>query len=247
MITAIPTVAAGRTIAFDWSIETIKKHLMIAEDRIFIDRTDAGLELGKLLEPKYKDQNALVLGIPRGGVIVAHEVARVLNAELSVVITKKLPHPRQHELAIGAVAEDGSSFLTSLANELDRDSLRQIQVAQSEEIKSRIQRFRKGQPLPDMNRRIVILVDDGIATGSTIIPAIKLCKNQKASKVVVAAPVSGRRYLREIDMLADEVVIVEQPDMFYAVGQVYEDFHNLADREVIQHLEEYGRTFKRRL
>lgn len=220
---------------------------MIAEDRIFVDRTDAGLELGKLLEAKYKNQNALVLGIPRGGVIVAHEVARVLNAELSVVITKKLPHPRQHELAIGAVAEDGSSFLSSLANELDRETVREIHVAQLEEIKSRIQRFRKGQPLPDMHKRIVILVDDGIATGSTVVPAIKLCKNQKAAKVVVAAPVSGRRYLKEIDMLADEVVVAEQPDMFYAVGQVYEDFHNLADREVIQHLDDYAKSFKRRL
>jgi len=220
---------------------------MIAEDRVFIDRTDAGLELGKLLEEKYKDTNALVLGIPRGGVIVAHEVARVLNAELSVIITKKLPHPRQHELAIGAVAEDGSSFLTSLAHELDRDSIHQIHHAQLEEIKSRIQRFRKGQPLPDMNRRTVILVDDGIATGSTIVPAIKLCKNQKAARVVVAAPVSGRRYLKEIDIMADEVVVAEQPEMFYAVGQVYEDFHNLADQEVIRHLDEYTTTFKRRL
>lgn len=220
---------------------------MIAEDSVFIDRTDAGLELGKLLEAKYKNTNALVLGIPRGGVIVAHEVARVLNAELSVIITKKLPHPRQNELAIGAVAEDGSSFLTSLANELDPDTIHQIHIAQLKEIESRIQRFRKGQPLPDMNGRIVILVDDGIATGSTIVPAIKLCKNRKATRLVVAAPVSGRRYLKEIDMLADEVVVAKQPDMFYAVGQVYEDFHNLADREVIQHLDEYDKTFKRRL
>lgn len=220
---------------------------MIAQDRIFADRANAGFELGKLLEDRYKDKNALVLGIPRGGVIVAYQVARMLHAELSVLITKKLPHPKQKELAIGAVAEDGSAFLSSLARELDRETVHQIHMAQLEEIKSRMRRFRNGQPLPDMNRRIVIIVDDGIATGSTIVPAIKLCRNGKASKVIVAAPVSGKQYFRDIDTLADEVVIAEQPDMFYAVGQVYEDFHTVSDQEVVEHLEKYSKNFNRRL
>lgn len=220
---------------------------MIAQDRIFADRANAGFELGKLLEDRYKDKNALVLGIPRGGVIVAYQVARMLHAELSVLITKKLPHPKQKELAIGAVAEGGSAFLSSLARELDRETVHQIHMAQLEEIKSRMRRFRNGQPLPDMNRRIVIIVDDGIATGSTIVPAIKLCRNGKASKVIVAAPVSGKQYFRDIDTLADEVVIAEQPDMFYAVGQVYEDFHTVSDQEVVEHLEKYSKNFNRRL
>lgn len=220
---------------------------MITQDRIFADRTNAGFELGKLLEDKYKDKNVLVLGIPRGGVIVAFEVARILHAELSALITKKLPHPKQNELAIGAVAEDGSAFLSSLARELDRDTIREIHMTQLEEIKSRMWRFRKGQPLPEMNKRIVIIVDDGIATGSTIVPAIKLCRNRKASRIVVAAPVSGKQYFREIDTLADEVIIAEQPDLFYAVGQVYDDFHNVSDKEVTEHLDNYSKNFKRRL
>lgn len=215
----------------------------IKEGRVFIDRRSAGFEVGKLLEDKYKDRNVLVLGIPRGGVVVAYEVAKVLNGELSVVITKKLPHPLHEEFAIGAAAEDGSVFLTSAAKNLNGATVQRIVKAQSEEIESRIKRFRKGKPLPEIFNRTVIIVDDGIATGSTIIPAIKLCKSRKAAKVIVASPVSGKKYVSDINSLADEVVIVEQPENFYAVGQVYEDFHHLSDEEVVSLLEDFEREF----
>ena len=148
---------------------------MVDQERIFADRKDAGFHLGKLLERKYKDKNALVLGIPRGGVIVASEVAKILHGQLSVVITKKLPHPSQEELAIGATAEDGSVYLTSYAREFSNAVMQRVVAAQSKEIQSRIDRFRNGKPLPEMSGRIVVIVDDGIATGSTIVPAIKLC------------------------------------------------------------------------
>jgi len=212
---------------------------MVEQGRIFIDRAEAGYELAKLLEAQYKGQNVLVLGIPRGGVVVAYEVARVLNGELSVVITKKLPHPRQEELAIGAVAEDGSVFLSSLAKGISEQNIDRIIKAQEREIQSHIQRFRKGTALPQMANRTVIIVDDGIATGSTIIPAIKLCKHMKAGRVIVAAPVSGENYIRDIDDLADEVVVAEKPELFYAVGQVYEDFHHLSDTEVVSLLDDF--------
>ena len=217
---------------------------IIDKDRIFKDRMDAGIELGKILERKYKDRKALVLGIPRGGVVVAHQVAKILNGELSVVITKKLPHPLQEELAIGAAAEDGSFYLTSLGKRMDIKAVQSILLAQEKEIQSRIGRFRKGKSLPEMKNRIVILTDDGIATGSTIVPAIQLCKKRNAEMIIVAAPVSGEQYVSEIDELADEVVIAEQPEMFYAVGQVYEDFHHLSDEEVIQLLEDSPKTRK---
>jgi putative phosphoribosyl transferase len=213
--------------------------MMIDQHRIFVDRRDAGFELGKLLEDDYKGGNALVLGIPRGGVIVACEVAKVLDAELSVVITKKLSHPLQKELAIGAAAEDGSIFLISSARSFSDDTIREIFASQSREIQSRIQRFRRSKPLPPIHDRLVIIVDDGIATGSTVVPAIKLCKHRHAAKVIVAAPVSGQHYVSEIDDLADDVVIAEQPETFIAVGQVYEDFHNLSDTEVLAALNEF--------
>jgi putative phosphoribosyl transferase len=204
----------------------------MSEERIFVDRAHAGIELGKLLEPLYAHKNPLILAIPRGGVVVAYEVTKLLGSELSVVITKKLPHPLQEELAIGACAEDGSVFLTSLAKNLDPETVQDIVKAQKKEIESRIQRFRRGRPLPTMTNRVTILVDDGIATGSTIVPAIKLCKARQAAKVIVAAPVSGERYVSEINSLADEVIIVEKPVDFHAVGQVYDDFHHLSDEEV---------------
>jgi predicted phosphoribosyltransferase len=214
---------------------------IIDQVRIFKDRRDAGVELGRILESKFKDREVLVLGIPRGGVVVAHEVSKILNGELSVVITKKLPHPLQEELAIGAAAEDGSFYLTSLGENMDRKVVQSILTAQEKEIQSRIRRFRKGKPLPEMKNRIVILTDDGIATGSTIVPAIQLCKKRNAAMVIVAAPVSGEQYVREIDELADAVIIAEQPDMFYAVGQVYKDFHHLSDEEVIELLDDFQR------
>jgi putative phosphoribosyl transferase len=212
---------------------------------IYTDRHDAGFEVGKLLEDKYKDKNVLVLGVPRGGVVTAYEIARVLNAELSVVITKKLPHPLHQELAIGATAEDGSIYLTSSTGNWSRVFVNAIVSTQQKEIQSRIQRFRNGNPLPDMLNRIVIVADDGIATGSTIVPAIKLCKHKGAAKVIVAAPVSGEDYVSEINELADEVVITEQPDEFYAVGQVYRDFHHMTDEEVIGLLNEFNRHSKK--
>ena len=214
---------------------------MVNEGKIFVDRHDAGFEVAKLLEEKYQDKNVLVLGIPRGGVVIAYEVARLLNGELSVLITKKLPHPLQEELAIGAAAEDGSTYLTSLARDVSSDLVREIVAAQQREIQSRIERFRKGKPLPDMFNRIVVIADDGIATGSTIVPAIKLCKHRKAGKIIVASPVSGERYVPEINDLADEVVIAEKPEAFYAVGQVYDDFHHMTDEEVVGLLAEHER------
>lgn len=212
---------------------------MVQEGRIFADRREAGMELGKLLADQYKGKKVLVLGIPRGGVVVAYEVANILRGELSVVITKKLPHPLHEEFAIGAAAEDGSVFLTDAARDLGQETIRQILKTQSKEIKSRIQRFRKGKPLPEIFQRIVIIVDDGIATGSTIVPAIKLCKSRKPARIIVAAPVSGEEYVSEIHSLADEVVIVDQPGEFYAVGQAYDDFHSLGDEEVISLLEDF--------
>lgn len=209
------------------------------DDRIFYDRHEAGVVLGNVLAPAYKDVHALALGIPRGGVVVAYEVARILRAGLSVVITKKLPHPLQDELAIGAMAEDGSVFLTAFAKNIAQETICAIKEKQQKEIESRVQRFRNGKPLPSMRDRICILVDDGIATGSTVVPAIKLCQKEHAAKVVVAAPVSGSRYAAEIDALADEVVIVEQPEDFYAVGQVYRDFRHLSDQEVTDLLDDY--------
>jgi putative phosphoribosyl transferase len=215
---------------------------VVDQERIFADRSEAGIELAKILEPKYRDQNVLVLGIPRGGIVIAYEIAKRLHGDLSVVITKKLPHPLHEELAIGAAAEDKSYYLTTLSRNISKATIKNILKDQEKEIESRVKRFRKGQPLPEMKNRIVIIADDGIATGSTLVPAIKLCRNKEAAKVIVAAPVSGRNYVAEIDELADEVIVFEQPELFYAVGQVYEDFQALSDEEVIHLMQKFDRS-----
>lgn len=215
---------------------------VVDQERIFADRSEAGIELAKILERKYRDQNVLVLGIPRGGIVIAYEIAKRLHGDLSVVITKKLPHPLHEELAIGAAAEDKSYYLTTLSRNISKATIKNILKDQEKEIESRVKRFRKGQPLPEMKNRIVIIADDGIATGSTLVPAIKLCRNKEAAQVIVAAPVSGRNYVSEIDELADEVIIFEQPELFYAVGQVYEDFQALSDEEVIHLMQKFDRS-----
>ncbi|HYG02815.1 MAG TPA: phosphoribosyltransferase family protein [Chryseosolibacter sp.] len=219
---------------------------MVTTKRIFADRAEAGIELGKLLQGKYKNKNALVLGVPRGGVIVACEVAGMLNAELSVVITKKLPHPHHHNRDVGAVAEDGS-FFSSNVSDLDRNQVNQIHTQQLREIGSRVQTFRNGKPLPAMANRVVIIVDDAIATGSTIVPVIKLCQSRNAAHVIVAAPVSSRSYVSEINMLADEVVIAAQCADFYAVGQYYQDFQVLSDSHVVEKLNRCQPVYRRRI
>lgn len=191
------------------------------------------LNLENFWKKKYKGKNALVLGIPRGGVEVAFDVSKILDAQLSVVISKKLPHPDQEEFAVGAVSEDGSLFINAAGKKLSDQTLQKIIDNQFKEIKSRIQRFRNGQQLPSMLNRHVIIIDDGIATGSTIVPVLMLCKNRNAAKIIVAAPVSGSRYVSEITSLANEVVVAERPNDFYAVSQVYRDFHELSDEEVM--------------
>lgn len=212
---------------------------MTLSKRIFRNREDAGKKLGNMLEDEYKDRNVLVLGIPRGGVEIAYHVAKILNGELSIIVSKKLPFPVQEELAFGALTEDGSVYLTELGEQLDDGTIDRVVQEQFQEIERRIQKYREGRPIPDVTNRIVIIVDDGIATGSTIVPVLKLCKEGKASKIVVAAPVSGHRYAPEIKELANEVKVLEQPDDFFAVGQVYEEFEGLEDKEVTELLKDF--------
>lgn len=211
---------------------------MLGKDtgRMFTNREDAGIQLGHELLVKFKNKNALVLGIPRGGVELAYHVAEIINGELSVAIAKKLPYPDQPELACGAVAEDESVYLSSLGKRLPESIINALIEDRLEEIKRRILEYRDGKPLPDMKNRTVIIVDDGIATGSTIAPILQLCRKQEVSELIVATPVSGRNYADLIDELADEVIVLRVPRTYSAVGQVYEDFHQNTDAEVISFL-----------
>ncbi|MBN1899206.1 MAG: phosphoribosyltransferase [Spirochaetes bacterium] len=206
---------------------------------MFKDRKDSGQKLARALE-KYKDKNVLVLAIPRGGVEVGFEVARFLNADFSIIVTRKLPFPDEPEAGFGAIAEDGSTFFVEHAKAyMTENQINSIIYEQKQEIKRRIQVLRKGKPLPEIKNRTVILVDDGVAMGSTMRASVKLCRNRKASRIVVASPVSSMTFKNEIKKIVDEVVILETPVFFRAVAQVYENWRDIGNEEVIEIMEKW--------
>jgi predicted phosphoribosyltransferase len=206
---------------------------------MYIDREDAAIQLAKALE-KYKNKDAVVLGIPRGGAVTAYNVAIHLNAEFSLLISRKLGHPTNPEYAVGALAEDGTVHLNEYSLlEVSQEDIDRAVREQRKEIERRIKILRKGKPLPGIKNRIVIIVDDGIATGATIVAAIKMCKHQGASKIIVGSPVSGIDKMNQLKELVDEVVILETPDFFRAVSQVYESFPTITDNEALRLLEKW--------
>ncbi len=178
------------------------------------------------------------MAIPRGGVEVAYQVAEFLGADLSLLISRKLPYPDNPEAGFGAVAEDGNTFIfDEAATWLSRETVERIIKTQIEEIGRRIGVLRKGRPLPAMAGRTVILVDDGLAMGSTMRAAVALCRNAKAQKIVVAVPVAGAEVAEELAQMADELVVLETPPLFYAVAQVYENWYDVSDEEVLEIME----------
>jgi putative phosphoribosyl transferase len=206
---------------------------------MFRDRKDAGEKLARALE-EYGGRNVLVLAIPRGGVEVGYQVAKYLKADLSILVSRKLPFPDNPEAGFGAIAEDGSVFIyQDAARWLSERIIDEIVRAQKQEIVRRVAVLRKGKPLPDMINRTVILVDDGIAMGSTMRASIMLCKNKGAGKIIVAVPVSGGRVAKEIGEIVDEIVVLEKPRFFRAVAQVYKNWYDVSDREVIEIMEKW--------
>jgi putative phosphoribosyl transferase len=199
----------------------------------FKDRTEAGLKLAEALE-KYRGRRTLVLAIPRGGVEVAYQVATALEGDLSILISRKLPYPNNPEAGFGAVAEDGSRVVSETVQyELDEAEITAIIRAQEAEIRRRIKVLRQDRPLPEIKGRTVILVDDGLAMGSTMKAAVALCRKRRAKRIVVAVPAAGEWAAREVGKLADETVILAKPVPFFAVAQAYEKWYDVPDREVL--------------
>lgn len=210
---------------------------------MFKDRRDAGRQLAQELDA-YRDEDVLVLAIPRGGVEVGYQVAKQLDADLSLLIVRKLPYPDQPEAGFGAVAEDGSTVILRDATRwLSDETVERVVDEQRQEIERRLAVLRRGKPLPDLDGRTVILVDDGIAMGSTMQAAIKCCRHENAGKIVVAVPVAGREVTERIggerDGMADEIVVLEQPRFFRAVAQVYEHWYDVPDSEVTSLMERW--------
>ncbi len=201
----------------------------------FRDRVDAGRQLAARLGAYAGRPDVLVLGLPRGGVVVAAEVARALGAPLDVIVVRKLGVPGQEELAMGAIASGGIRIL-------NREVVQPLHITSGEidavagrergELERRERSYRDDRPPPAIQGRTILLVDDGIATGATVYAAIAAVRQQQPARIVVAVPVAAPSTCRDLLSVADEVVCVIMPESFFAVGSWYEDFSATTDEQV---------------
>lgn len=207
---------------------------------VFQNRQEAGWLLAKELSPYQNRPDVLVLGIPRGGVVVAYEVARALGAPLEVYITRKIGAPHNPELAIGAVASDGTVVL-------DQGLIQTLGVSQSYiaaeaekervEIYRRLTRYRGERPAPQIEGKIAIVVDDGIATGATVSATLRALRHANPKELILAIPVAPRDTLERLRGEADKVVCLHTPEVFWAVGSFYIEFAQTSDEEVVSLLQ----------
>ena len=205
--------------------------------RVFADRAQAGKLLAASLAGYSDRSDVVVLGLPRGGVPVAAELARVLHSPLDVLVVRKLGAPGQEELAIGAIGEGGvrvlnSGLVRSLG--LDESDIGRIAACEERELERRVTAYRGKHDAIDVEGKTVIVVDDGIATGATMRAGLQALREMGAARVIAAAPVGARDSIAGMEQDADDVVVLETPEWFSAVGQWYEDFGQTTDDEVRQ-------------
>jgi predicted phosphoribosyltransferase len=201
----------------------------------FSDRQGAGIALARRLASYAGRQDVIVLGLPRGGVPVAYEVARALGAPLDVFVVRKLGLPGHEELAMGAVASGGVVVLdrdTIQALGVPRDAVARVLNAERRELERREREYRDDRPPPAVTGKTVILVDDGLATGSSMLAAVEALKQQRPARLIVAVPVGAPDTCSALQRYADEVVCAIMPEPFHGVGAWYEDFDQTTDNEV---------------
>ncbi|MGZ8752693.1 MAG: phosphoribosyltransferase, partial [Acidimicrobiia bacterium] len=201
----------------------------------FRDRHDAGRQLAFHLE-QLREEHPVVVGLPRGGVPVAYEVANALGAPLDVIVVRKLGVPFQPELGMGALGEDGVRVLNERvmrAAGVTDEELASVEAREAAEVTRRARSFRGDRPMIELAGRTVIIVDDGLATGGTARAAIQVARAHGARRVVLAVPVAPQEAAHDMADEADRVVVMLQPRMFSAVGQFYDDFTQTSDDEVI--------------
>jgi predicted phosphoribosyltransferase len=208
---------------------------------IFQDRADAAKKLAEKLE-MLKKEEPIILAIPRGGVITGDVIASELDAKLDVVVPRKLGAPYMPELAIGAVMHDGSYYLnTEVITMLNvpKEYIEAEKDAQMKEIDRRLTLFR-GSKEYDLKGKTVVLADDGVATGATMFAAAQWVKKQKPRKLVVAVPVGPVETIDKLKQIADEVVVITTPFLFGAVGEFYQDFTQVSDKQVQEIMRKHG-------
>lgn len=213
-------------------------------ERLFRDRADAGRQLAVRLE-RYRDEEPLVLALPRGGVPVGFEISRALGAPLDVFVSRKLGAPGQPELGIGAVAQGGTRILNErLVRRLGipEDYLERITRREEDEVERRLRLLRGGQPVPEVGGRTAILVDDGLATGVTALAAIEALKMKDPRRIVLAVPVCAAPTAEMMRFEVDDLVSLQIPEDLYAIGFWYENFEQVPDETVIELLERARRV-----
>ena len=211
--------------------------------RMYADRADAGRALAISLAHLRAAPDAIVLGLPRGGVPVAYEVARALELPLDVLVVRKLGLPQQPELAMGAIASGGALVVNDdVVRHLGNhgEAFEAVRAREQAELERRERDYRGARPPLELAERTAILVDDGLATGATMEAAVRALKSLGAGRVVVAVPVASREALERIEALADEVVCLAAPPFFSAVGEWYADFGQTEDAEVRELLSRAG-------
>ena len=209
---------------------------MFQDERAFSNRREAGRELARLLPDIRPSDDVVVLALPRGGVPVAFEIAQALGAPLDVFLVRKLGTPGHPELAMGAIASGGIRVLNDevvQALDIPPHLIDAAAGREQAELERRESAYRRGRPLPSLRNRTVVLVDDGLATGSTMKAAVQAVKQQEPARVIVAVPVGAPETCRALRALADEVICARTPAQFSAVGEWYRDFGQTTDEEVI--------------
>jgi len=206
----------------------------------FRDRAEAGRRLASRLEALDR-QGLIALGLPRGGVVVAYEVASALGIPLDVVVVRKLGVPYQPELAMGAIGEDGIRVIDQRvvrAAVVADQQIKAVEDRERVELARRAESYRQGRPRLDLTAATALIIDDGIATGSTARAAVEVARKLGANRVVVAAPVASLEAVRMLSSIADQVVYLTAPPGFLAIGEFYADFSPTTDTEVVDLLEQ---------
>ena len=204
---------------------------------MFANRVEAGRLLAQELITFCNDDQAILLALPRGGVVVAYQLSLALHLPLDVLVTRKIGAPGNPEFALGAICETGAIYWNREATSdlpLSTQQRHSAVRAQEQEIARRVGLYRQGRPFPDLTGRTIIVVDDGLATGATFFASVAAIRQKRPRRILGAVPVAPRAAVQEARNLLDQLIVLDVPDPFYSVGNFYSDFTQVDDQEVLQ-------------
>ena len=202
---------------------------------MFSDRKEAGKKLAQKIKSEISDllpKNSIILALPRGGVIVAAEVAKILKISLDILVVRKIGYPQNPEYAIGAVGDSGQVVLSEEGKTIDPVYLKNEIEKEKEEVKRRLREYRGDREGPNLKDKTVILIDDGLATGLSMKAAIKEVETQNPAQIKVAIPVAPQQTVEELKEEVDEIIVLQTPSPFFAIGNFYTNFEQVTDEEV---------------